>query len=729
MSKLRNKSQGTGTLADALNQLGAAVKNGGTNFVDSEDTKNLLSLESLDDTQFENFRSRHDSVIATLKQAYATAQVSTEGFTPQQWEAGAIAAAAAGNFTDYAKAGYFGQAKGGDNVTIVGAPTNSAFDYRDSPAYGMEAFDERELKATLPFSIMFNVQAARQNEFGEAFYPTVVITPDQAGLDVTVTQTMIVDPTYHDVTGQAYDLNRRNLIEAIIDPTILANTATQVVPYFVTGNTANNKMFTADVAPTMVTANGATFLSAPYKPGVKIDLLGISQNPGLAAEGQLDQTDSLDQRMNLENIYLKVVGTSVGGAGSIIPFNTRTLPFSQFQKSPEGYSRDVLLNYSTVDLPLTAATHDISGAPAAALALLSQPQYAGYVLRLALAVNGTANFELGNATVFGTGATIASVYQVSAVDGSVVHVTDSTILAALQAEYAAITLSGYDLYAFRSNINRRQRGLMVETVIQTERYVIPLSGPITAPMPVTDTRTAVDLLAPLNAARTRNSNNAVTQIIAYAAQLNALNLSASSLQSAPAVEGIGRLVVRPYFELAQLDMVEATNSLASHRKVEDVAAAFINQIRDMVYRAYRDSGYQPALDAATGGTDERPQLIIGTDPVIIRHLLVPGDTRTASIGFDFQIVSTYDKRVKNQIFMAFTRKGVQGADALSFGVMGWIPELATTLQVTRNNSTVKELMVQPRTRHINTCPILMQINVSNLDAVVTERVAQEVNIT
>ncbi len=72
--------------------------------------------------------------------------------------------------------------------------------------------------------------------------------------------------------------------------------------------------------------------------------------------------------------------------------------------------------------------------------------------------------------------------------------------------------------------------------------------------------------------------------------------------------------------------------------------------------------------------------------------------------------------------MTFVRDGQAGPDPLSFGFMAWMPELATSLPMTREGALVNEVMVQPRYLHINTCPILMLIKVKNLGTAVAGKV-------
>ena len=102
--------------------------------------------------------------------------------------------------------------------------------------------------------------------------------------------------------------------------------------------------------------------------------------------------------------------------------------------------------------------------------------------------------------------------------------------------------------------------------------------------------------------------------------------------------------------------------------------------------------------------------------------MVSGDTRTLSIGFDHQIVTSMDSRVYGKIFITFVRKGQTGPDPMSFGCMAWMPELATNIQMSRNGQVSQETMVQPRSIHINTLPILLVFDIEGLATAVAGQV-------
>lgn len=728
MLKFNRPSQVDHPLHLVAAKIGTALAERGNALRNPNMTEAVMSLESLDDGRWRDFTSHADQIGADIVQFFKEAEISTEGYTQAQMKSGTIALMAAGKPGDYAKkAMTVSRARGGDNITVFETSPGaySDFDFRAQPAFGIEAFDDRELLANLPFSVVFNIQAARQNEFGESFYPTVVMTPDQAAIDISVRRTMVFNEIRHEITGKPMDFKRRNLIEAVIDHTLLTENSTDCVPVWITGNADNNAKFNTDVAVSQAKVGSDMVDTRPLKPGIEINVLGLSQNPSVLATGQLDNTDSLDNRVALKTVYLRVealdpVTPTDPHVISYIPISTESLPRALFHPATEGYDREVMLNFVSDDLPIHGATKDVTDVAAPALAYFAQVAYENHIIRLKATVTGQGNLETGNFNVNPIPVTIDKIVERDPVTFDLTEVTGSA-LTTLKSQIVSISVVGYDLAARRSNLNRRTRGLQVTTVEQSERFTIPLLAPITCPNPVTNTRTATDMAAPITAARIINDNNAVTKLLQYADTLEAHKLSQTYLVASPTVEGVGRHVIKPYFDRQPLDLSDVVASIKSTERADDVSAAIVNKIRTMVYKAYLESGYQPALDAATGGTAEKPKLLIGTDPNLLRHIMVTGDTRTASIAFEHKIVSTYDKRMKNKIVMVFRREGLAGPDPLDFGFMAWMPELATNVQVTRNGAVVTETMVQPRAKHINTCPIMMVIDVSNLAAAVADQ--------
>lgn len=727
MSRFSVDQNTVGGLGAVAQKVHAEIIRQGASLVSKDSFNAIVSLESVSDGVFETAKTTQrtlaDRVVATLvEQGYdqRNPDPKKRPFSDAQIEAGTIVMAAAHNPREYhSKAtAQFTSRPALENLTVVDNFMASGMDFKDTLRFGLEAFDDRALVDNLGFSVIFNVAAARQDEFGEAFYPTVVVTPDQNGVAISIRKIQVYHEVRHSLSGKPTDFSRRNLLDAVIDASILSEPMTAAVPYFVTGDLVNNANFCPDVAPYDVNTNGVTFKTAPLKPAIDINLLGLSQNPGVSPTGQFDSFDSLDHRLVLKAVYLKVDnGTDV----SIIKIDTTDLPRTSYLKTLEGQDREVNLTFSNDDVPLTGTTKDILNVNAAALAYLAAPARANWIVRLKLSASGRGFLNFGTVSFTPASVTIGSVWNnISA--GNQAEIVDPTELNNLRTALGTMTIVGYDLGAARSNLNRRTMGLIIDTVEYNEIHTVPLGSPITANTPVTQTKTSTDITAPITAARIRNSNNAVTKLQQYASQLAALKLSYDRKTPVPNIQGIARHVLRPYYEFKQFDAVNAVNSIKSQDRAVDLSAALINRLREMIYRMVRESGYQPALDSESNHTGEKPIVLIGTDPVIQRHLIIPGDDRLASIGYESQVVTSMDQRVYGKIYVTITRANQKGPDPLCFGFMAWMPELATTVQITRNGSTTVENTVQPRAVHVNTLPLLLELDVTNLEEAIGDRV-------
>lgn len=721
---IKKKSPG-GNLTMLTQSLSTMIKNEGDDLATSNQAAAICSLESLAPDQVDALDQHITSIegrIATLVteslgiEAFDDTTVLGRRVKENGLKAGAIVAQAHGNPVGYATQAYQGKATAGNGVIlgeVLTAGAGGRLDYRD--VLGLESFDEREIREFLPYSIAFNVLASRQDDFNETLFPTIVVTPDQAGLDVSLNRPLVFQEVRHAISGQPANFNKRNLTDAAVDHTILGDETTRLIPVRLPdGSNKNYFVDPAVVGGTNLLLSGVSIPTAPLAVGNEVDLLGISQFPALIGAGIIDNTDSVDGRINVENLYLQVDAGEFG-----IKFPTKFLPRNNFVKSQEGNGREMNLVFKTQDLVLNAATLAVDGSVPtnAALALI---RTGGYTVRLAVSITGDANVEFGNISV-NTGP--VKVASIQTADGDEVALDKGDGLTIATA-VAAMKIVGYDLHVNRTNLNRRTRGHLLDTTWEVQRFPISLGSPLSIPAPASSTKDAADLKTLINAARTRNSSNGITTVFNVAEML-AAHANGPQLPEGviPNISGMGRFLVRPFWEHRELDVLKAINNLKSLDRMADIRGVFNTFISDIFYRMYRDSRIQPAIDAVDGTSGVKPTLFIGTDQVIEEFIMTTGDTRTFGPGFDkFEIKSTVDKRMRNKIILTFIRPNVSGPDPLSFGNHAWIPELTSAIMVNRNGATIKEAMVQPRTLHINHLPILAVIDVKNLTAAMAQKV-------
>ncbi len=720
MSLLNITGKGGSPLTRLVDQLSLAIREGGTEFASSRYTDQVCSLESLNDADLASLNSAAQGISETISAAFESIaetgqSLGFEALSPTQKEAGTMVALAAGNPMAYATAAMTKRAGATDGVSLIGfesAGVAGRLDYREEHA-SMEAFDEKKLAEMMPYSIAFNVQASRQDEFSESFYPTTIVSPDMGGIDIAVDRTTVFNAIHHPTSGKAHDWKQRNLVEAVSDASILADESTDLIP-FVQENGENEAMFLDDavVAPTYRRVGNVDIKTKPLKVGKQINLLGISQHPQLLGAGIIDHTDAIDSRIFLDKLYLRTSDT-----GSVLRFNVSRLPRNAFNKSVEGADREMQLNFRSEALVLNADTMAVDGSEPTVL----QPvRDSNYTVRLAIKVNGDAHVEFGTVQI---DPSAVQVTEITDEDGNQVSLTAGGGKAIVDA-LADMKIVGFELNASRTNSNRRTRGLLLNNNREVERFAIPLGAPISAPSPIGSDRDTRDLDSLIAAARIRNSNNAVTTLLNYADTLRAFVQNRRLGHGVPAIEGVGRHVVVPFYEEMDLNLKDVINSIKSKDRAEDISSVLVNAIRDVAYRMYRDSAYQAGVDASSVG-GKKVSLLVGTDSVIQRHLMVTGDRRTFGTTFeDAKIVTTLDSRMDNKIVLTFTREGTDGTpDPLSFGTHAWIPELASSIMVSRDGATYQEAMVQPRSRHINNLPIMAVINVEGLEDVLTTKVA------
>lgn len=668
-------------------------------------TKSVLSLESLSDDARYSLMSAGDTLTATMETIVANLDI--EGSTDAQYQAAAYAGVLSGDIRSFV-AHKSEQIVATESMSVVTAA--GITDAIDGRSFGMEAYDERENRNATVYSIAYNYQASRQDEFGETLFPTITLSPDNVGFGVTVNLMMVFDGIERKISGNFSDFNMKNIIRAVADPTVLKKEQTRVIPVY---RPQSADKFVADIPAYNMLLEGESIPTAPLAFSKKVDLLGLSVTDALLTTGVMDMTDSLDPSINLLNIYAKV-------GRDILKIPVNNLPTSNFVFSAQGNYRLGVMNFSTQSVLVNQLTKNADGSDLITLAPVAAGNLA---VRLELRANGDVNIQTGELNVFGN---YLTVHSVTDSNGNLLDLT-STPAAELVAAFGDAKLLGYDIYALRTNMNRRQRGQFIDVQKYTQMYNVPLLSPITTIHPInTDGQVdASDVQALITATRIRTSNDAVTALLNINDTLSQYVDSRDSTGVGPDVLGVGRFFVRPTYEAATLDMNDAVQSVKSHERAADMQAAMVNKIRDMAYRMYRDSEYKAAADALAGGVGPLPVVVLATDPVLSRYLTVSGDLRTLGNEFDVRIVHTLDIRMRGKIAVSFgvfdeTRNSVP--NPLNFGNLVWAPELVLTANISRGNTISKETVVQPRYRFTSHCPILGMLTVVNVPDVVASKV-------
>ncbi len=666
-----------------------------------------LGMESMTEGQVGQLNTALETM--TSRTANMVAGLGIEGISVQQQSSMVAAAIAAADLKSFAARGLSMEAIESAKGVVGNAVMSDAFANR-LPA--MEAYDESNNRDSVVYTVAYNFLAAKQNDFGETFYPTHVVSNDNVGVTVSLRLIQVYDDIKRNVNGALARFNRKNIVKALIDSTILKNEMTRVVPVVRPASLANF------VDPVLVPAaavvlEGESINTAPLKVGVEMDIIGLSQTDTLLAAGVMDRTDGLDRSINLQNVYIQV-------GADVLSYNVSNLATSNFLAQPqENYKRHAL-NFNSHSLVVNKSK---KRADNTALVELADVVTEDLILQLKINMTGTVNIEEGGLVVYGNSIKIEKAFDAAGVELALTHAK----VAPLVAKFATAVIFGYTLKAYRNNLNKRQRGQLLDTTYQNQTWTLPLRSPVSVIRPPNaDSQTDSGDLASLVAATfARTSNEAVTTLLETAALLKEFVDSRVPTSLAPDLFGVARELVEPTYIGETLDVNAVINSVSSHEKAADIQAVLAQKIRDIGSRLYRDSGFQAVIETKVAGVEGEPTILVGTDPMTARYLMVDGDTRLTGPTFNYKVVTTPDERMQGKLVIAlgYPDQSEGTLNPIHFGYMLWSPEATIVIPQARGDQISKELTVMPRFRHITNVPVMGMVEVKNIPDVVSKKIS------
>ena len=578
----------------------------------------------------------------------------------------------------------------------------------------LESYDERENRSAQMFSILFNLLASRQDEFGETFFPTIVINPTEVGVLISVKLFYVYNDFKRSVTGALANYGRMNVIRAYANADVLKNELTRAVPVLRDGSGADdNQAIFVDVADVPARSvnlgNSIVVKTGALKVDQRVDLIGISQTNELLNSGLMGPSDNLDAFVKLQKVYLKL--DDGAGKTDVIGIDVENLPGAAFTYAPQGNSRRMILDLDTDSVVLDKNTVKAKGG-----ALEVGTELATHSARLQLSIGGSVTLDKGDATVS---------------RGSVSLVTLRTTAGALvtggafdtlKAKLLTAEIVGYELIAYRANSNIRQRGQLLDSQTEFRVIQVPYRSPIAVIAPTMsvhgeDTSALQSLITTTGI---RISNEAVTALLRAENVLASYNPVANANGDLPELADIGFYYVKPVYFQETIDLALTVDSLKSHERIRDIRASLVEKIRFYATEMFRSSEYKAAADVLTGNIGYKPTVIIGTDPVIYNYIQSDGDLRTLGDKFDVKVVSTLDTRVSGKIFISFgvfdgTRN--TSINPLNSGNMLYASELVSNMPVSRDGAVSNELIVTPRFYHVWNLPVMTRLDVSGLPSV------------
>lgn len=667
--------------------------------------KNVLAFESLNPQVKQDLASSVASVRDAIKVSLESINMDMKKVSPVQIQSATIAATYASSPLAFLnKFSKFDEVKPSmENHSVV--PSIYGDEGSLQRNISLEAYNEVENKNYVSFTVAYNLLASRQDEFGETFFPTIVVDPSQVGINITADVFTVLNDPLRNVSGTPYNLLRKNITRAFADYTILKNEGTRVIPVYRTESAANF-VDPAKVAPYTLIIEDQEAQTAPLKTGVTFDLIGLSQTDALLASGLMERTDSLEPMNIVNNIY---VDTQDG----VVSFSLKDLPYSNFVRAQQQNYRRANLDFTSTSIMLNANSKLASGA---ALPATNPIVAKNLIVRFEVELGGNLNIETGNGVVYGNKFAVSSVQDAN---GNLLSLTSGDGLSVVNhySGTTQATIIGWDPLSYRSNVNRRQRGQLIDTTHYVRTYEVYLGSAITSIHPASSqTDETSDLNCLVATTKIRISNNAVTTIMGAVTTLASYIDSRDITGEGPDVLGIGKFYVRPVFHQETIDMKLIVDSLSSQNRPFDIQGALVNKIRDYAYKMYRESEYQAASEILDG-KPSLPVVVIGTDPVLARYLTLTGDVRLLGDQFEVRVVSTLDYRMQGKIVMSFgvfDNNRNSTIHPLNFGNLLWAPEQTIVLPVSRNGQVSREFAVSPRYRHIVNLPVMTMLQINNV---------------
>ena len=572
-----------------------------------------------------------------------------------------------------------------------------------------EAFNNIDLRRSVAFSMGFNAAITQQTSMVMAWFPPIFINPDQVSLEIGLNLLTVFNGAHHEISGQKTNFNRRNVVRAFADPTVLNRYETLAVPVVRTENL--DKFVDAALIPhTEKSFGNRKVLTAPLKFDTDVNLLGVSQTEALLQTGVSGHRDTLEPGAKLAAIYIKA-------GDDVIALKTAGLKTSVFIGGQQGDQQETLLNMRTnVALGKNLKRYDGADLTGPLKALVD----GDLRLKLGLQVGGAINVETGNSKV--NKPTLSLLALVDAMTQE--EITSGAVFTAIKDAVAAFEYLGFEPTTYRTNANRRQVGDRINTRRFNYHYVVPYRDPITAERPAhkQEEQDAQDLTNLQGLVRARIENEAVDQIIQTAETMEAYVDMRDLDAEATDLVGLAQFYLLPVFVKDHINLTKYVDSLKSSDRAKDIQAALVVKLRDIVARMYTDSQFKAGTDFQSGGTLPNPQVNVLTDPIIARYIMEPGELRTLG-DFEMVLTTTLNYRVRGQIFMSFRMPGQESSNEpciFNFGHLLMSPELVLAANMTREGSYFAETQVQPRYEFIVLNPCMAHLTVSGVKEVLSK---------
>lgn len=705
VSGRRASNKTRNAIANATLEVAAILNSSGRQYYNSSIGEQTIGMEGLNDQEFSTLDRTKASLIAELKTTSLATEV-LKGCSEHQLnialESAATTILGAGAGASY----YSASQKTLDNSGVIAATPMGA-----SSQYAMESFDPATIEKFLAATVVANAQSALAGSFEDAFFPQILVPAGEHGIDLSLTIPLIYSNTKRDVGGAVFDIKKTSIVQAILTPSVLESDATTIWPQSTSNTEPATLVLHSDVPTLTKVISGVDVTTRPVKFGAEVDIIGLSNTPGLIAQKIFDETDQLDSIMNLGTVYYKVTAVKgVTTVASVFAVDVSHQNGSLLTQVAAGKVQQ-FQTATTVNLPLNPASVPVNGDTQAAFTtqmeeILGVAPGTDFNINISMKLSAEADTESGYFLVNANNTAISALYDAAGTLSS---------LSVFTAVGVTITIAplGYMPKLRRSNTNLRNNGTIIDNnTTVTYRYPVQLQAPISSQTAIgANNIVTIETLG--TAARIRNSGNAVQVLATTESILIADNGIPAQYPMA------GAKLVKPTYRHHTIDVATVVANMNSKDALENLRGHLTSVLTLMANELLIDSHYLAALEALDIGFDGY-EIIVVADPSIASHIWESGDTRTLGDNRPYVITQSNNEFFLGKLYMSFRRKTRDdNMHPLDFGSMLVTPSLTFELPINRNNRTVNEVTTVPRVNSYATLPILGRLDVLNLATMYT----------
>lgn len=513
---------------------------------------------------------------------------------------------------------------GTENYQLVSVPSYSAEHYDISTLnYKKESFDGSSRENTIYLSMVIAMVTARQEEFAEAFCPTVLCKPDEIGTYVSVRYSSFVnDYLLERNQTQLIEskMNRRPIIKNIYNPVVMGQDKTLIVPaWSSSGNGQEDEDSKKWLVPGVKFINskrGFDVESGFYKKGVGVNVLQLSQSQvDISRDGLMDYTDSVLPGVSVDSLLVELQPKGATSSAKIV-FDIRGLHGSAFSNNQQNHMKDITLSMreQRVAIKLGSvldyqkANVDFSGCS-------EVNNKKGYSLVYEFTLVGDGNFQTGSFNVSDTQFHLVDVLDTAGVSLGLDNTGVADLVDAFSKSAVKSSVLGYGLLAYRANTNLRTTGQRIQSDGYQFLYGVNFRSPYTVQGPVsayTGTEGDFEVLNDAMSAVVMASSFAgIRRVLSFADELKQSQSTGRKGLSTQTLDYNSALLEDYYFE-KDIDLSKCVDSLTSNSRLDDIRSAIHNQIREDALKMLRESNYKNAHDKIYGDQKKKITVLIGT---------------------------------------------------------------------------------------------------------------------